>query len=159
MVDLSCNHTVVALGKIPVYRIDRAGAAPLGGSLMVATGVLSLEEAYRAVDFNTNVLLLGMMIVGIKFLGLFQGGCATHDSDYCVWAFEALRRFGRTQRYPRRNVRMWGTESVRIEGDLVAKVFLGWRTKILRAADAFYEWRREGHIVSSKIGPGPPQWR
>jgi Na+/H+ antiporter NhaD/arsenite permease-like protein len=86
VVDLSCNHTVVALGKIPVYRIDRAGAAPLGGSLMVATGVLSLEEAYRAVDFNTNVLLLGMMIVGIKFLGLFQGGCATHGPDYCSWA-------------------------------------------------------------------------
>ena len=26
----------------------------------------------------------------------------------------------------------------------VAKVFLGWRTKILRAADAFYARRREG---------------
>ena len=57
------TYAVVALGKIPVYRIDRAGAALLGGSLMVATGVLSLEEAYRAVDFNTIVLLLGMMIV------------------------------------------------------------------------------------------------
>src|SRR6266853_831966 len=55
------TYAVVALGKIPVYRIDRAGAALLGGSLMVATGVLSLEEAYRAVDFNTIVLLLGMM--------------------------------------------------------------------------------------------------
>jgi Na+/H+ antiporter NhaD/arsenite permease-like protein len=30
---------------------------------MVATGVLSLDEAYRAVDFNTIALLLGMMIV------------------------------------------------------------------------------------------------
>ena len=28
--------------------------------------------------------------------------------------------------------------------DIVAKVFLGWRTKILRAADAFCAWRREG---------------
>jgi hypothetical protein len=28
--------------------------------------------------------------------------------------------------------------------DIVAKVFLGWRTKILRAADAFYTRRREG---------------
>jgi len=56
------TYAVVALGKIPVYRIDRAGAALLGGSLMVATGVLSLDEAYRAVDFNTVALLLGMMI-------------------------------------------------------------------------------------------------
>jgi hypothetical protein len=28
--------------------------------------------------------------------------------------------------------------------DIVAKVILGWRTKILRAADAFYARRREG---------------
>src|SRR5258708_33127118 len=28
--------------------------------------------------------------------------------------------------------------------DIVAKVFLGWRTKILRAADAFYARRRKG---------------
>jgi len=68
------TYTVVALGKIPVYRIDRAGAALLGGSLMVATGVLSLEEAYRAVDFNTIVLLLGMMIVvaNLRLSGFFR---------------------------------------------------------------------------------------
>jgi hypothetical protein len=34
------TYTFVAIGKIPVYRIDRAGAALLGGSLMVATGVM-----------------------------------------------------------------------------------------------------------------------
>src|ERR1700754_3190674 len=57
------TYIVVAIGKAPVYRIDRAGAALLGGSLMVATGVLTLDEAYRAVDFDTITLLLGMMIV------------------------------------------------------------------------------------------------
>jgi hypothetical protein len=31
-----------------------------------------------------------------------------------------------------------------VRADIVAKVFLGWRTKILRAADAFYARRREG---------------
>jgi Na+/H+ antiporter NhaD/arsenite permease-like protein len=68
------TYTVVALGKIPVYRIDRAGAALLGGSLIVATGVLSLEEAYRAIDFNTIVLLLGMMIVvaNLRLSGFFR---------------------------------------------------------------------------------------
>jgi Na+/H+ antiporter NhaD/arsenite permease-like protein len=68
------TYIVVALGKIPVYRIDRAGAALLGGSLMVATGVLSLEEAYRAVDFDTIVLLLGMMIVvaNLRLSGFFR---------------------------------------------------------------------------------------
>jgi hypothetical protein len=38
----------------------------------------------------------------------------------------------------------------------VAKVFLGGRTKFFRAADAFYERRREDHIVSSKIDQGSP---
>jgi Na+/H+ antiporter NhaD/arsenite permease-like protein len=68
------TYAVVAIGKIPVYRIDRAGAALLGGSLMVATGVLSLEEAYRAVDFDTIVLLLGMMIVvaNLRLSGFFR---------------------------------------------------------------------------------------
>src|SRR6266446_2906399 len=68
------TYAVVALGKIPGYRIDRAGAALLGGSLMVATGVLSLEEAYQAVDFNTIVLLLGMMIVvaNLRLSGFFR---------------------------------------------------------------------------------------
>jgi Na+/H+ antiporter NhaD/arsenite permease-like protein len=68
------TYVVLALGKIPVFRIDRAGAALLGGSLMVATGVLSLDEAYRAVDFNTIVLLLGMMIVvaNLRLSGFFR---------------------------------------------------------------------------------------
>jgi Na+/H+ antiporter NhaD/arsenite permease-like protein len=30
---------------------------------MVASGVLSLEDAYRAIDLDTITLLLGMMIV------------------------------------------------------------------------------------------------
>ena len=42
------TYAVVAVGKMPVYRIDRAGAALLGASLMVGTGVLTAEEAYRA---------------------------------------------------------------------------------------------------------------
>jgi Na+/H+ antiporter NhaD/arsenite permease-like protein len=68
------TYVVVALGKIPIYRIDRAGAALLGASLMVATGVLSLEEAYQSIDFDTIVLLLGIMIVvaNLRLSGFFQ---------------------------------------------------------------------------------------
>jgi len=68
------TYTIVAIGKVPVYRIDRAGAALLGGSLMVATGVLTLDEAYRAIDFDTITLLLGMMIVvaNLRLAGFFR---------------------------------------------------------------------------------------
>ena len=57
------TYLIVAIGKIPVYRIDRAGAALLGGSLMVGLGILSADEAYQAISFDTLTLLLGMMIV------------------------------------------------------------------------------------------------
>ncbi|HVZ52750.1 MAG TPA: SLC13 family permease, partial [Pseudolabrys sp.] len=70
----AATYIIVAVGKIPVYRIDRAGAALLGGSLMVGVGVLSLDEAYRAVDLNTITLLLGMMIVvaNLRVSGFFR---------------------------------------------------------------------------------------
>jgi Na+/H+ antiporter NhaD/arsenite permease-like protein len=40
---------------------------------MVASGSLSLEEAYRAIDIDTIALLLGMMIVvaNLRFAGFF----------------------------------------------------------------------------------------
>src|SRR5262249_11664138 len=67
-------YAVVAVGKVAVYRIDRAGAALLGGSLMVGIGVLTPEEAYRAIDFDTITLLLGMMIVvaNLRVSGFFR---------------------------------------------------------------------------------------
>jgi Na+/H+ antiporter NhaD/arsenite permease-like protein len=68
------TYAVVAIGKIPIYHIDRAGAALLGGSLMIGVGVLSTEEAYRAIDFDTITLLLGMMIVvaNLRVCGFFR---------------------------------------------------------------------------------------
>src|SRR5246127_1194015 len=68
------TYVVIAIGKIPVYHIDRAGAALLGGSLMIGAGVLSTEEAYRAIDFDTITLLLGMMIVvaNLRVSGFFR---------------------------------------------------------------------------------------
>ena len=68
------TYAFIAVGKIPVYHIDRAGAALLGGSLMVGMGVLSVEEAYAAIDFDTITLLLGMMIVvaNLRVSGFFR---------------------------------------------------------------------------------------
>src|SRR5258706_10908096 len=67
------TYAVIALGRLPGYRLDRAGAALIGASLMVASGVLRLDEAYRAIDFDTIVLLLGMMIVvaNLRLSGFF----------------------------------------------------------------------------------------
>jgi Na+/H+ antiporter NhaD/arsenite permease-like protein len=68
-----CTYAVVALGRLPGLRLDRAGAALIGASLMVGSGALSLDEAYRAIDLNTIVLLVGMMILvaNLKLAGFF----------------------------------------------------------------------------------------
>jgi Na+/H+ antiporter NhaD/arsenite permease-like protein len=69
----AATYLVIAIGRLPGSRLDRTGAALLGASLMVASGALSLEEAYRAVDLETLALLLGMMIVvaNLRFAGFF----------------------------------------------------------------------------------------
>jgi Na+/H+ antiporter NhaD/arsenite permease-like protein len=68
------TYFVVAIGKLPGYQLDRAGAALVGASLMVGLGVVSLEEAYRAIDFDAITLLLGMMIVvaNLRLSGFFR---------------------------------------------------------------------------------------
>jgi Na+/H+ antiporter NhaD/arsenite permease-like protein len=76
----AATYLFLAIGKLPGFRLDRAGAALLGASLMVAFGVLSLEDAYSVVDFATITLLLGMMIVvaNLRLSGFFRlvGGWA-----------------------------------------------------------------------------------
>lgn len=68
------TYAVIALGRLPGFRLDRAGAALIGASLMVASGVMTVGEAYRAIDFDTIVLLLGMMIVvaNLRLSGFFS---------------------------------------------------------------------------------------
>jgi Na+/H+ antiporter NhaD/arsenite permease-like protein len=67
------TYLVVAIGRLPGFRLDRAGAALVGASLMVATGALPLEEAPKAIDFDTIILLLGVMIVvaNLRLSGFF----------------------------------------------------------------------------------------
>jgi Na+/H+ antiporter NhaD/arsenite permease-like protein len=57
------TYLVLALGRPPLFRIDRAGAAVIGGILMVAVGGLSFDGATRAIDYRTLVLLFGMMVL------------------------------------------------------------------------------------------------
>jgi Na+/H+ antiporter NhaD/arsenite permease-like protein len=68
------TYAGVALGRIPGLRLDRAGVALTGAAMMMAVGALSPQEAYRAVDLDTIVLLLGMMIVvaHLKLSGFFR---------------------------------------------------------------------------------------
>lgn len=70
----AATYVVIALGRLPGFRIDRAGAALVGASLMLASGALSIDEVSRAIDFGTLALLLGMMIVvaNLRLSGFFR---------------------------------------------------------------------------------------
>ncbi len=72
---LVLTYAGVAVGRIPGLRLDRAGIALLGGAAMIAVGAISMEDAYRAINFETITLLLGMMIVvaHLKVSGAFRG--------------------------------------------------------------------------------------
>ncbi|MGO8833616.1 MAG: anion transporter [Roseiarcus sp.] len=72
---LVLTYAGVAVGRFPGLRLDRAGIALLGGAAMIGIGALSMEDAYRAINFDTIALLLGMMIVvaHLKVSGVFRG--------------------------------------------------------------------------------------
>ncbi len=59
----------LALGEVPGLRIDRAGIALVGAAAVLATGVIDLPTAARAVDYKTIVLLFSMMVV-VAYLSL-----------------------------------------------------------------------------------------
>jgi Na+/H+ antiporter NhaD/arsenite permease-like protein len=69
----AASYVALAIGKVPGLSIDRAGVALVGACLMVASGVVPLDEAYQAVDLQTITLLLGMMIVvaNLRISGFF----------------------------------------------------------------------------------------
>ena len=48
----AASYVALAVGRVPGLAIDRAGVALVGASLMVASGALPLDEAYRAVDLE-----------------------------------------------------------------------------------------------------------
>ena len=73
IVIFTASYLALAIGKVPGLSIDRASVALVGACLMVASGVMSLQDAYEAVDMGTITLLLGMMIVvaNLRISGFF----------------------------------------------------------------------------------------
>src|SRR6202162_4777793 len=80
------SYLALAIGRIPGLSIDRAGIALVGAGLMVASGALPIEDAYKAIDLDTITLLLGMMIVvaNLRLSGFFAVATA--------WVREHARR-------------------------------------------------------------------
>src|SRR5690606_13657785 len=57
------TYALVAARRLRALPIGRPAGAMLGAVLMVAIGALTPEQAYAAMDHDTIVLLLGMMLL------------------------------------------------------------------------------------------------
>jgi len=86
---LAGTYAVIAIGRVPVLRIDRTGAAIIGAILMVVIGGLPFDAAVAGVDARTIVLLYGMMVLVAHlrmagFFGLLAQSVATRISSPSV---------------------------------------------------------------------------
>ncbi|MBD2500844.1 anion transporter [Anabaena azotica] len=71
---LGLTYFGLALGYIPGLRMNRATIALVGSAFLIALGVLNLQEAWQAIDANTIVFLLSMMVVNanLSYAGFFR---------------------------------------------------------------------------------------
>lgn len=74
LVAFAGTYLGLALGRLPLFRVDRTGVAIIGGAVVVVSGVLPWDRAVAAVDARTLVLLFGMMIVAayLRLSGFFR---------------------------------------------------------------------------------------
>jgi len=71
---LSCGIFIATYALLVTERVHRTIVVMLGAGLMIVTGIITQDQAFAGVDFNTISLLTGMMIlVGItRRSGIFQ---------------------------------------------------------------------------------------
>jgi Na+/H+ antiporter NhaD/arsenite permease-like protein len=85
------------LGELPGLALDRTGVALLGAIVLVASGSLGADAAWRAIDVPTMGLLFGLMVVSAQFrLGGFYTRFTRHlaEMDVSPEMFLGLVVFG-----------------------------------------------------------------
>ena len=80
------TYVLISGRQLKILPLNRPAAALLGAVLMVSTGVMTPERAYRAVNYDTLVLLLGMMLIS-AYLYLAR---------FFEWAADAVLNVSRT---------------------------------------------------------------
>lgn len=70
----AATYVAMALGRIPGLRTDRAGAAAVAATLMIAVTGTSLGHAVGWIDLSTLALLFGLMVLSAQFgiSGLYE---------------------------------------------------------------------------------------
>jgi Na+/H+ antiporter NhaD/arsenite permease-like protein len=80
------TYVLISGRQLKILPLNRPAAALLGAVLMVSTGVMTAERAYRAVNYDTLVLLLGMMLIS-AYLYL---------AHFFEWAADVVLKFSQT---------------------------------------------------------------
>lgn len=64
----------IAIGQVPYLRMNRATIALVGAMALVVVGAIGEEEAFRALDMGTILLLAAMMVlnVNLRLAGFFD---------------------------------------------------------------------------------------
>ncbi|WP_442887044.1 SLC13 family permease [Congregicoccus parvus] len=75
------TYVLVSGRRLKILPLNRPAAALLGAVLMVGCGVMTPEEVYRSIDYDTLVLLLGMMLVA-AYLSI--GGFFDRAADWTL---------------------------------------------------------------------------
>lgn len=80
------TYVLISGRRLKVLPLNRPAAALLGAVLMVGSGVMTPEQAYAAVNYDTLVLLLGMMLIAayLSLAGFFD------------WAADSTLRVAKT---------------------------------------------------------------
>ncbi len=86
LIIFAATYVLIAVQRLPFIHLNRPAASLLGAVAMVVSGVLTLPQAYAAVDFDVLVFLLGLMLV----VGYLEVG------GFFEWAAEWLLRRART---------------------------------------------------------------
>ncbi|HSS77165.1 MAG TPA: SLC13 family permease [Thermoanaerobaculia bacterium] len=61
------TYAGLALGGVPFLKLDRTGFAILGAMAFLATGTITVDQAVKAVDAPTVVVLFGMMLLSAQY--------------------------------------------------------------------------------------------
>src|SRR5437870_3372766 len=75
------TYALISGRRLKVLPLNRPAAALLGAVLMVGCGVMTPEQVYRSVDYDTLVLLLGMMLISAY---LFLAGFFDWAADWIL---------------------------------------------------------------------------
>ena len=80
------TYVLISGRQLKILPLNRPAAALLGAVLMVSTGVMTPQRAYGAVNYDTLVLLLGMMLIS-AYLYL---------AHFFEWAADVILKYSHT---------------------------------------------------------------